>query len=210
MCKIRGIALGIALLLTVAGCGKSNGTGQPSASRQGADASSAASNASTEANAKSDGPAAAVAEFLEAVRTGNEEAASQMLSSVARQKAAALNRSVTPPASDTAKFTIGKVDYIGQDGARVTCTWTDVDPDGQPKTDNAIWVVRRESNGWRVAGLAWEVFPGEDPLLLNFEEPEDMFRKQQWVRQEMRRRMEREQSGLQAQGEEKPEKSIRR
>ena len=41
-----------------------------------------------------------------------------MLSSVARKKTAALNRSVTPPASDTAKFTVGKVDYVNG-GAQV-------------------------------------------------------------------------------------------
>ena len=34
------------------------------------------------------------------------------------------------------------------------------------------------------------VFPGEAPLLLNFEDPEDMFRKEQWVREEIRRRAE--------------------
>jgi hypothetical protein len=54
------------------------------------------------------------------------------------------------------------------------------------------------------------VFPGEAPLLLNFEEPEDMIRKQQWVREEIRRRMEKEEAGFQARGEEKPEKPTRR
>ena len=51
-----------------------------------------------------------MAEFLEAVRTGNDEKAAKMLSTVARQKTAALNRNVTPPASDTARFAVGKVD----------------------------------------------------------------------------------------------------
>jgi hypothetical protein len=210
MCKMHGKTLWIALLLIVAGCGKPAGTGQSSTTPQGSEAAAAPTNDRTDAVAKAEGPAAAVAEFLEAVRTGNDEVASQMLSAVARQKTAALNRSVTPPASDTAKFSVGKVDYVGNDGARVSCTWTDLDPDGQPKTDEAIWVVRREVNGWRIAGVAAQVFPGEPPLLLNFEDPEDMFRKQQWVREEMRRRLEKEESGLQAQGGEKQEKPIRR
>ena len=131
-----------------------------------------------------------------------------MLSTVAREKTASLNRNVTPPASDTARFTVGKVEYVNDDGARVACTWTDLDEEGQPKSDEAIWVLRREHQGWRVVGVAAQVFPGEPPLLLNFEDPEDMFRKQQWVREEIRRRIE--SGGLQAQGGKKQEKSIRR
>jgi len=207
MCKMHGIALWTVLVLIVSGCAKQTGTGQPSAT-QGSEA--AASAESVGVVVKADGPAAAVAEFLEAIRTGNDEAATRMLSKVARQKTAALNRSVTPPASDTAKFTVGKVDMIGDDGARVACTWTDLDPDRQPKTDEAFWVVRREADGWHIAGVAAQVFPGEKPVLLNFEDPEDMFRQQQWVREEMRRRMEKEESGLQAQGNENQEKPVRR
>jgi hypothetical protein len=209
MCRTHGMALSIALLSMVAGCSKPTGTGE-STTAQGSGTAAATATDRGDGAAKSGGPAEAVTAFLEAVRTGNDDEAAKMLSSVARQKTAALNRNVTPPASDTAKFTVGKVDYVGDDGARVACTWTDLDPEGQPKTDEAIWVVRRESNGWRIAGVAAQVFPGEPPLLLNFEDPEDMFRKQQWVREEIRRRMEKEESGLQAQGGEKQEKAIRR
>ena len=132
-----------------------------------------------------------------------------MLSALAREKTASLNRNVTPPASDTASFSIGKVDYVNDDGARVACTWTDIDENEQPRTDEAIWVLRREAAGWRIVGVAAQVFPGKEPLLLNFEDPEDMFRKQQWVREEIRRRMEAD--GLQAhQDGENQENPIRR
>jgi hypothetical protein len=137
-------------------------------------------------------PAAATYEFLNALRTGNDEKASGMLSSFAREKASAANLSITRPASDTARFTLGTVEYIGEDGARVESTWTDVDEEGQSHSDNAIWVLRHEAVGWRVAGVAATIFPGEPPLLLNFEDPEDMLKKQQWVREEIRRRAEQE------------------
>ena len=210
MCKMHWIALWTAFALIVSGCAKQTGTGQSSTTSQGSEAAASASGGSGDAVAKADGPAAAVAQFLEAIRTGNDEVASRMLSKLARQKTAALNQSVTPPASDTAKFTVGKVDMIGDDGARVACTWTDLDPDRQPKTDEAFWVVRHEAEGWRIAGVAAQIFPGEKPVLLNFEDPEDMRRQQQWVREEMRRRMEKEESGLQAQGNENQEKPVRR
>ncbi len=207
MCKMHAIALSMVVVLLAAGCSKQPGTDQPSTTPQGTETTT---NDHANAAAKAGGPAEAVADFLEAVRTGNDEVAMRMLSAVARQRNAALNSGVKPPASDTAKFTVGKVDYVGHDGARVACTWTDLDPDGQPKTDEAIWVVRREASGWRICGVAAQVFPGESPLLLNFEDPEDMIRKQQWVREEIRRRMKKEQAGVQAQGAEKPEKPIRR
>jgi hypothetical protein len=145
------------------------------------------------------------------MRTGNDDVAAKLLTATAREKTAALNHHVTPSASDTAKFTVGKPEYVGDDGAKVPCTWTDFDPDDtEAKTTEAIWVVRKESNGWRIAGVAQRMFAGEPPLLLNFEEPEDMVRKLQWAREETRRRMAREQAGLQAQGEEKQEKPLRR
>jgi hypothetical protein len=228
MAKTYWLLISAALVVLAMGCGKPAGTGESAtaaqeAAKPAADATtepSAGSSASTAASdtdknapatAKLDGPGAAVQEFLEALRTGSDEKASKMLSTAARQKTAALNRNVTPPASDTAKFTVGKVEYVNEDGARVASTWTDLDEDGKPKTDEAIWVLRREDHVWRVAGVAAQVFPGEAPLLLNFEDPQDMARKQKWVREEMRRRTEAH--GLQAQGEEKQEKqekSIRR
>jgi hypothetical protein len=201
MCKLHGVTAWAILALIVAGCGKTPGTSPPEAVSPAADATEVA---------KADGPAAAVSEFLEAVRTGNDEKATRMLSTLAREKTASLNRNVTPPASDTAKFAIGKVDYVDDEGARVASTWTDLDANGQPRTDEAIWVVRRQSDGWRVAGVAATVFPGEPPLVLSFEDPEDMLRKQQWVREEIRRRMEKEQPGSQAKGGENPEKPVRR
>jgi len=207
MSKIHWLAMSAVLAVVVSGCGKPAGTGQSSTSSGGGAAATSNAGVAQDA-AQLEGPAAAAHEFLDALRTGNDEKAGKMLSTLAREKTASLNRNVTPPASDTARFAVGKVEYLGDDGARVACTWTDIDEEGQPKSDDAIWVLRREEEGWRVAGVAAQVFPGEPPLLLNFEDPEDMFRKQQWVREEIRRRIEA--GGLQAQGGEKQEKSIRR
>jgi hypothetical protein len=206
MRQVYWIALSALLGIVLTGCGKPAGLGQTTG-----DSSVSAPSASTEKKVAADGPEAAVSEFLEAVRTGNDEKAAKMLSSVAREKTASLNRNVTPPASDTAKFSVGKAECLGNDGARVACTWTDLDEEGQPKTDSAIWVLRREPEGWRVAGVAAQIFPNEPPLLLNFEDPEDMFRKQQWVREEIRRRTEANSTErADVQNVENPEKPVRR
>jgi hypothetical protein len=200
------------LALAAAGCSRWFDAEQATNSSPNSDPAEAATGNAGNADiaVQSNQPEAAVREFLEAIRTGNDKKATEMLSTVAQQKAAALNRNLTPPASDTARFTVGKVEYVGKDGARVASTWTDFDETGQSRSDQALWVLRHEAGGWRIAGVAAEVFSGEPPLLLNFEDPEDMSRKQQWVREEIRRRMEKAQGQLQAKEEEKSKKSVQR
>jgi hypothetical protein len=198
-------ALAALAVVGILGCGKSNGPAEQSAAStdRGAQASNIPGKQAT------DTPDSACREFLEAVRTGNDEKASLMLSQVAREKAAALGCSVTPPASDTARFSIGKVKYVGDDGAQVESIWTDVDSaDNQEHSDSLVWVLRREERGWRVAGLAATIFPGEPPLLLNFENPDEVMKKQQWAREEIRRRAEKE--SLQARESENKDNSMRR
>ena len=74
--------------------------------------------------------------------------------------------------------------------------------------DHLIWVLRREQHGWRVVGLAAIIFPGEPPLVLNFENPDEVIKKQQWAREEIRRRAEKE--SLQAKEPENSDNSMRR
>lgn len=159
--------------LLLAGCGSS---------------ASAPDAPNTRQNAAVVPPEKIVAEFLEAVRTGNDAAAATLLTPLARQKTSEMNLEVAPPGSDTAKYTVGEVEYIEEGGVHVASHWTDVDENGQPHTDPIVWMLRREQQGWRIAGMATKVFPDQPPLFLNFEDPQDMARKQQLVAEEMQRR----------------------
>lgn len=194
------------LAVSVLGCGGSEQGGQEPGAGGGEARSGGGAGGNTAAQDK--GPAAAVFDFLEAVRTGNDQKAALMLTKLARQKTAELNMEVAPPGSDTAQFKVGKVEHLAEGGARVASTWSDLDENSQRRTDEILWMVRREPEGWRIAGVAATVFKGEPPLLLNFEDPEEMLRKQEWVQKEMRRRAQ--QGNLQAQGGENSENSIRR
>jgi len=207
---MHGTILWAILVLIAAGCTKQTGADPSAKTPQSSDAATATEGDGAGEVAQADSPATSVHDFLEAVRTGNDEKATMLLSKLTREKMASLNRKVTPPASDTARFTVGKVEYLDGDRAAVACTWTDLDVEGQPKTDEPIWVLRHEAEGWRVAGLALKVFPDQPPVQLNFEDPDEMFRKEQWVEEEIRRRMEKESGGLQAQETEKQEKSALR
>ncbi len=126
--------------------------------------------------------------FLEAVRTCNEQKAISLLSPLARQKTAEKGATFAPPGTETASFKVGQVEIVGDGGAHVASIWTDLNEDGELHSDQVIWMVRREDEGWRIVGMATKVFPDQPPLLLNFEDPDDMKRKQQLVEEEMVRR----------------------
>lgn len=177
----------------IAGCSQSEGE-KPSAD--------AAANATTQAESDA-GPAEAVHAFLTAVRDGKDEEANNMLTTLAREETAKMNMVVAPPGSDTATFEVGEVEMLSEgdeQGAHVASKWTDVGDDGQPHTDEIIWMLRKQPEGWRIAGMATTVFEDQPPLLLDFENPKDMQRKQQLAEQEMQRRMKAELEAASAEG----------
>jgi hypothetical protein len=102
---------------------------------------------------------------------------------------------VAPPGSSTAAYQVGEVEFIGSEGAHVASTWTDVAEDGKKHTDTIVWILRRDPEGWRIAGMGTRIFEDQPPLLLNFEDPEDMIRKQRLAEEELQRRA---QAGSQA------------
>jgi len=188
--KTGTVWLGL-LMVWCAGCGGGNedpapGPADPSAGQAGP--ATSGHTAQSAQPACLEAPAAAVYEFLDAIRKGDDQKATAMLSELARKRWADKGIPLSPAASDTAKFSVGRVEYVGQDGARVAATWTDLDENQQARTDHALWMVRREASGWRIAGVAATVFEGEPPLLLDFENPDEVLRKQQWVEEEFRRR----------------------
>jgi hypothetical protein len=164
-CLLAGGIIGIAAL----GCGNAQSGGKGPAA--------------------ADGPALAVQEFLDAVRKGDDKTSAAMLTPAARTNTAEYGIAVAPPGSDTASFKVGEVEMIGEEGAHVASFWTDEDEQGNKHTDTVVWMVRKEPDGWRIAGMATRVFDDQPAVVLNFEQPEDMLAKQKAIEQEMLRRM---------------------
>lgn len=148
-----------------------------------------ASGGNQRALANDPGPAKAVDEFLSAVRAANDQKAAMMLTETARKKTKEMNVVVAPPGSPTASFKVGETEMV-EEGARVRSFWTDLGEDGKHHTDEIIWFLRQEPEGWRIAGMAMQIFEDQKPLLLNFEDPADMLRKQKLAEEEMARRTE--------------------
>lgn len=133
---------------------------------------------------------AVVVAFLDALKRGDDGTAKSLLTQVARAKTEELDISVAPPVNDTATYTVRGAEMVGEDDdlVHVGTTWTDVEADGSKTSDNVVWVVRLDPEGWRVVGMAMRIFQDLPPLLLNFEDPEDMLAKQAAVAEELARR----------------------
>jgi hypothetical protein len=146
--------------------------------------------AGTAAAAGADQAKATVTTFLEAIKRGDDAGARAMLTKVARAKTEELGISVAPPVASTATYSIRETEAIAgaDDLVHVGTTWTDTDTDGFTSTENIVWAVRLDPEGWRVAGMATKIFEDLPPLLLNFEDPEDMIAKQEMVALELQRR----------------------
>ena len=108
-------------------------------------------------------PEGAVFNFLQAIRAGDDTKTTAMITPLARQKLAETKIPLTPHATDTARFELGEVQRLADDGARVLFQWTDHGKDGTPQTDEAMCMVRNETEGWRVAGMAVKVIDGKPP-----------------------------------------------
>lgn len=154
----------------------------------GSDAATTEQAAATAAPKTNSNPKDSVQKFLQAVKDGDDKTAETMLTPLAREKTAEFDIAVAPPGSQTATFKVIDLEMIGADAAHVASQWTDYDETGQPHTDDLVWMVRLEAEGWRIAGMAARLFPEEPPLFLNFEDPEDMIRKQELAAEEIRQR----------------------
>ena len=180
------VALVLLALVCIAGCGKSGDSKPVSAESSGnAQATNAAASGA-------ETPEGAVTVFLSAVCAGDDQRVAGMLTDLARQKTAEMDLEVAPPGSDSAQFVVGKVEYVDDSTARVACTWSDLNEDGDRTEESILWALRHSEAGWRIAGMAPTIFPGEPPLLLNFEKPDEMLEKLEWVKEEALRRAQAE------------------
>ena len=144
----------------------------------------------TSGSVATDAAKAAVTKFLDAIKRGDDEGARAMLTKVARAKTLEMGISVAPPVDNAATYSIRECELIPDtdDLVHVGTTWTDTDADGFTTTENVVWAVRLDPEGWRVVGMATRIFDDLPPLLLNFEDPEDMLAKQALVAEELQKR----------------------
>ena len=157
------LLIGSSLLLS--GCGKGNDTATSTSLESGT--------AQNPADNGADHPAAqTVTLFLQAMLRGEDVSLRSLLTPLARERGEEQGIPFSPPASDTAVFTIDKTTLQGEIGAYVYTTLTDQDEEGESEAAEIIWIVANTEDGWRVAGAAVALFEGQEKTVINFEDPE--------------------------------------
>ncbi len=153
----------------------------------------ASANASSDAVSQSTrhaSPKDAVSHFLTALKIGDDAGATALLTSKAQAEMNRTEAAIKPPGSPTAEFKVTEVEILGEkkSGAHVLSIWSDTDEAGVQQTYEIVWILRKEVEGWAIAGMATRVFEDRDPLILNFEDPLEAQRKRNAVDQEIARR----------------------
>jgi hypothetical protein len=171
--------------LVLAGCGDST---TPDRSVQSTNQSPAGSRATAAMDGHGASPAETVAQFYQALRTGQDAAIAALLTDKARMETANNGLDIQSQGSSRLEYQLGQVDYVddGMQGAHVKSLWIDFTPDGEKIGTEVIWVLRKQAEGWRIAGMATQVLEDQLPLFFNFEDPEDMLRKKEYVEQQYR------------------------
>jgi len=137
-------------------------------------------------------PEEVLQQFLTSVKAGDKAKAENLLTTLAREKTAAEGIGIGNLSNAGVSFEIQGVQPLvmpdGKEAAHVSCVFTEKQEDGKSESHNIIWALRKETVGWRVAGMAWTPFAGEPPIFMDFEDPADMLRKQELLAEEQERR----------------------
>jgi hypothetical protein len=125
-------------------------------------------------------PDQVVSVFLDALRGGDQATTAALLTAKALTETSQRNLSVCPQATPNMQYQVTKSEVLPENpsGAHVNVTWSETYPDGTVSYE-VVWVLRKQPEGWRVAGMAIELVPGQGLAFLNFEDPDDMIRKQE-------------------------------
>jgi len=173
-----GIVVAVA---SIAGCSSKSGpatSATPNATAAGTATTSSPPAIAVPASAP---PDQVVTVFLSALRTGDKATTASLLTAKAREETAKRNLDVDPQAAPDARYVVRPATLKTPSGAHVTSVWTERYQNEQGEMVEAnyeiVWVLRREKEGWRLAGMATELVPGQEPQFLNFEDPDDMIRK---------------------------------
>lgn len=136
---------------------------------------------------------AVVSHFLDRIRRGGENHnAMALLTDRAQSELQRIGQIVQPIGSPDAKFEVTRstpmpvdaaVDGENVTGRLVHCIWTEPAAPGEadeaspePQTYQVVWSVMLQQDGWKISGLVLEMSPNEPPMVLDFENGEQMAR----------------------------------
>lgn len=122
-------------------------------------------------------PTDVVSQFLDRVRRGGETTdAGQLLTQRAQSELKRIGRTVQPIGTPDARFDVRQAAAIPNEPGSmlVQSIWTEPNNDGSNGQYEVVWAVHREPVGWRISGLAMEMNPGQPPIVIDFENGDEM------------------------------------
>jgi hypothetical protein len=185
---LRRQGLALFLLATFAlGCSKGDApvsAGDSTGAKTAGHASGSSADSSVAAE-QVEAPAAVVTRFLDALRRGEKETVASLLTSAARAETVRLGYEINPPGDPASKYEVGRVEIVPgpPEEAYVSSLWTHDLGNSELFTYEAVWIARREPEGWRISGLAVSEPESDAPLVFNFEQLEEVFEKKNQVEQ---------------------------
>jgi hypothetical protein len=165
------ISLPTLALATLVGCGSQSES--PVADHD----SSTPTPTVTRAATSGPSPTDVVSQFLDEVRRGGQHSpANDLLTTKARSELRRIGQSIQPIGSPDARFEVTRAESVPgeSDSALVHSIWSEPAPDGSKTDFQVVWAVQHEAAGWRISGLAMELEPGQDPIVMDFENAEMM------------------------------------
>lgn len=183
--SMLGLAAPSLVMLTLVGCGSGKATPTAGGDEKTATATAkatttpAADDENTLTITEESTPDIVVSGFLEALRSGDKESTSALLTAKALAETTKHGVTVDPMSSPDSMYEVAAPKFLADNpkGAHVDSIWHEKLADGSDASYTITWVLRKEAAGWRIAGLAMEILPGEEPRFLNFEDPIDMLKK---------------------------------
>jgi hypothetical protein len=158
------------IVFTFSGCGKSDTSSQADATPATAPPGAISpATAPLDVNAAKD----AVSHFLDAVRRGGDTGgAHSLLTNDACGVLESLGRSVQPIGSPAAKFVVTRSEAVDghPNSALVHSTWSEPTEAGAFETFQVVWALEWEQQAWKISGLAMELDPTQDPMIIDFED----------------------------------------
>ncbi|MFG0262193.1 MAG: hypothetical protein ACF788_07370 [Novipirellula sp. JB048] len=154
------------LLLATVGCGAGSDEAEP--------AFSAPPTSEAAATAP---PTDVVSQFLDRVRRGGEDSgAGELLTQRAQSELQRIGRSVQPIGSPDARFDVTQAREVpGEENSMlVQSIWSEPGPDGTTNDFEVVWAMQLEEAGWRISGLAMEIDPNQPPIIIDFENGDEM------------------------------------
>ena len=160
MLRFAWFCIALCSVVTTIGCGASN---EPQAASAGA------------TTMPNDPVGRTVFQFLDAIRQGDTEVSSSLLTPLALERILKNEMSFAPPASENARFEITKVEMFEADKAAVDTIWSDIDADGSPTNEPMTWALKLANGQWRISGLIAYMGADQPPIVFDFENPDQLF-----------------------------------